>query len=113
MRSCSAARSRAPFSDAVLALAAAGATTSVLDRHAGRARRAARSRAAVRAEADQLRVGARPRREALRAEVQRLEQVRLAGAVRADDEHEPRLEGEVEPGVRAEVAQRERADDQA
>ena len=42
-------------------------------------------------EADQLRVGARPRREALRADVQRLEQVRLAGAVRPDHEHEPRL----------------------
>ena len=34
------------------------------------------------AEADELRVGARPRREALRADVQRLEQVRLPRAVR-------------------------------
>jgi hypothetical protein len=38
------------------------------------------------AEADQLRVIARPRREPLRADMQRLEQVRLAGAVRAGDE---------------------------
>jgi hypothetical protein len=43
------------------------------------------------AETDELRVGARPRREPLRADVERLEQVRLADAVRADREDEPRL----------------------
>jgi len=43
------------------------------------------------AEANQARVGAGARREALRADMQRLEQVRLAGAVRADDENETRL----------------------
>jgi len=43
------------------------------------------------AEADELRIGARPRREPLRADVQRLEQVRLADTVRADRENEPRL----------------------
>jgi hypothetical protein len=48
------------------------------------------------AEADQLRVRARARREALRRKVQRLEQVRLAGAVLADDEDDPASETEVE-----------------
>ena len=43
-----------------------------------------------RAEADQLRVDARARREPLRSDVQGLEQVRLARAVRADDEHDAR-----------------------
>jgi hypothetical protein len=48
----------------------------------------------------------------LRAEVQRLEQVGLAGAVRTDDENESRLEIEIETRVRADVAQRDRLDDQ-
>ena len=69
-------------------------------------------RAGAFAEADELRVGACPRREALRADVQRLEQVRLAGAVRADDEHEAGLELELEPRVRAEVPKRDSVDDQ-
>ena len=51
------------------------------------------------AEADQLRVLARARREPLRHDVQRLEQVRLADTVAADDEHDPRLECEVERRV--------------
>ena len=51
------------------------------------------------AEADQLRVLARARREALRHHVQRLEQVRLADAVAADDEDDSRLECEVERRV--------------
>ena len=71
-----------------------------------------RIRAALLAEADQLGVGARPRREALRADVQRLEQVRLAGAVRADRQHEARLERELQARVRADVRQEDRADDQ-
>ena len=83
-----------------------------LDRDRRRAPTAQRHPGGALAEADQLRVGARARREALRADVQRLEQVRLAGAVRPDDEHEPRLEVEVEPGVRAEVAERDVRDDQ-
>src|SRR5205085_7624346 len=65
------------------------------------------------AEADQLRVRARPRREALRSHVQRLEQVRLPRAVRPDDEHEPRLEPDLEPFVGAVVAKRDRLDDQS
>jgi hypothetical protein len=56
-------------------------------------------------EADQARIGARAGREALGADVQRLEQVRLAGPVRADDEYEPRLQPELEAGVRAEISQ--------
>jgi hypothetical protein len=44
--------------------------------------------------------------------VQRLEQVRLAGPVRAGDEDEPGPQLELEPGVRAKVAQRNRLDDQ-
>ena len=43
--------------------------------------------------------------------MERLEQVRLAGPVRARDEHDPRLEGELEAWVRAEVAERDLADD--
>jgi hypothetical protein len=45
--------------------------------------------------------------------VQRLEQVRLAGSVRAGDEDEARLQRELEPLVAAEVAQRDAPDDQA
>jgi hypothetical protein len=36
--------------------------------------------------------------------VQRLEQVRLPGAVLADDEDQPRFEAELETGVRPDVA---------
>jgi hypothetical protein len=49
----------------------------------------------------------------LAADVERLEQVRLAGAVVTDDEYETGFECELEAGVRAEVAQRDRRDDQA
>jgi hypothetical protein len=41
-----------------------------------------------------------------------LEQVRLAGAVRPDDEHEPRRQLEIQSGVGAEVAERDSLDDQ-
>jgi hypothetical protein len=44
--------------------------------------------------------------------VERLEQVRLPGAVRARDENEPRLQPELEPLVAAEIAERYLADDQ-
>ena len=64
------------------------------------------------AEPDQPRLRARPRREALRPDVQRLEQVRLPGAVRPDHQHEPRLEREVERGVRAKAPERDPRDDQ-
>src|SRR3954454_1243232 len=63
-------------------------------------------------EADQVRIAARPGREALRADMQRLEQVRLAGAVWTDDEHEPRFQLELEPSVRAEICERDPGDDQ-
>ena len=43
---------------------------------------------ALDAEADQLRVAAGARREPLRADVERLEEVRLPGAVRAVKEHD-------------------------
>ena len=59
-----------------------------------------------------LRVGAGPRREALRREVHGLEQVRLAHAVRADYEDEPGLQCQLEPLVGAKVAERGRLDDQ-
>src|SRR5439155_1679522 len=64
------------------------------------------------AEPNELRIGPSARRKALGSHVQRLEQVRLAGAVRPDDEHQSRLEVEVEASVRPDVAQRNRADDQ-
>src|SRR5205807_5499325 len=63
-------------------------------------------------EADQLRVLARPRREALRADVQRPEQVRLAGAVRTDEEDEPVRQPQLQPRIRAKVGERDRIDDQ-
>jgi hypothetical protein len=44
--------------------------------------------------------------------VQRLEQVRLAGAVRPRDEQQPGLERELEACVRPKVAQRNVGDDQ-
>ena len=109
-RSCSAVASLAPFSvprfaadDESVMPTVERRVTSPADEPDARGRRA---------EADQLRVDPRARREPLRADVQRLEQVRLAGAVRADDEDDPRLQAELEPGVRAEVAQRDRRDDQ-
>ena len=58
------------------------------------------------------RLRACPRREPLGTDVQRLEQVGLPGAVRADDEHEAGLEPEVERGVRAEAPERRLRDDQ-
>jgi hypothetical protein len=66
----------------------------------------------VRAEADQLRVVAGSGGKALRADVQRLEQVRLARAVRAGDQDEARLQALFEPRVRAKVDERDRLDDQ-
>jgi LmbE family N-acetylglucosaminyl deacetylase len=54
----------------------------------------------------------RSRREALRRDVQRLEQVRLADAVRADDEDDPGLERELERRVRAVVRKRDRVRNQ-
>jgi hypothetical protein len=44
--------------------------------------------------------------------VQGLEQVRLAGAVLADDEYEARAESQVEGRVRAVVPERDLLDDQ-
>ena len=64
------------------------------------------------AEADQLRVLPRPRREALRRDVERLEQVRLPDPVRPNREDEPRPQREVEPLVRPEVAERDVLGDQ-
>ena len=67
---------------------------------------------AVFAETDQLGVRARARGEALCRHVEALEQVGLAGAVGTDGEHDPRLEAELESGVRPVVAEGERPDDQ-
>ena len=90
--------------------AAASREISTASRRACRRRRRAPRRLA---EADQLRVLARARREALRRDVQRLEQVRLADAVRPDDEHDAGRERELERRVRAVVAKRDVLDDQA
>jgi hypothetical protein len=64
-------------------------------------------------EADQLRVLPCPRREPLRADVQRLEQVRFADAVRADREDDPVRERQVERRVRPVLAERELVDQPA
>jgi hypothetical protein len=64
------------------------------------------------AEPDQLAVVARAGREALRREVERLEEVRLADAVAADDEDDPGREVEVERRVRPIPAERYAIDDQ-
>jgi hypothetical protein len=64
------------------------------------------------AEPDQLAVVAGARRKALRREVERLEQVRLADAVAADDEDDPGREVEVERRVRPIPAERYAIDDQ-
>src|SRR6266516_4564471 len=65
---------------------------------------------ALRAETHHLCIGAGPRREALSTDMEGLEQVRLAGAVRARDEDDPGLQLELEPGVGAEIAKRQLAD---
>lgn len=65
------------------------------------------------AEANQLRVGSRARREPLSRNMEALEKVRLARTVRSNGEDEAGLELELEPGVRAVVAERELLDDQA
>jgi hypothetical protein len=56
------------------------------------------------AETNQVALGARPRREALRPDVKRLEQVRLAGAVLADHEDDAGRQREVECRIRAKVS---------
>ena len=66
----------------------------------------------VGAEADHLGVVARARRESLRTDVESLEQVRLSCSVRAVQKHDSRLEAKLQAGVRAEVPERDLADDQ-
>ena len=63
--------------------------------------------ARLRAEADELGIVPASRREALRPDVDRLEQVRLARAVPADGQHEPGGQLQLERRVRAEVAERD------
>ena len=63
-------------------------------------------------EAHQLRVCPRPRREPLRPDVQRLEQIRLAGPVRPRYENQSARKVQVELGIRAEIPERNRAYDQ-
>ena len=109
-RNCSAARSDRAVQLRALALAE-------LERHFEldlrlTARAAQRDAALPLPEAHELCVRSRSRREALRADVQRFEQVRLPRAVRPDSEHEPRLQVEVEARVRANVAKRDSVDDQ-
>jgi hypothetical protein len=64
-------------------------------------------------EADQLRVLSRAWREALGADVQRLEQVRLADAVRPDGKDDAVGERQVEGRVRAVLAERQVLDQPA
>ncbi len=90
----------------------ATAPTSSSELRRRRGGRSATTRAAGAPNRISCDVGARARREPLRADVQRLEQVRLAGAVRARHEHEARFEGEVERRVGAKVAERDPGDDQ-
>jgi hypothetical protein len=65
------------------------------------------------AEADQLRILPCSRREPLRPDVQRLEQVRLADAVRPDRQDDPVRERQVERRVRPVLAERELVDQPA
>ena len=65
-----------------------------------------------RAAPHELRILPRAEREALRRDVDGLEEVRLAGAVRPRDEDEPGLERELEAGVGADVPERDLRDDQ-
>src|SRR6266508_2803496 len=64
------------------------------------------------AEAHDLRIAARARGEALRSDVQSLEEVRLACPVWTRDEHHAGLELQFQPGIRAKVAERDLANDQ-
>ena len=64
------------------------------------------------AEPNQLRIRPCPGREALRRDMEALEQIRLAGAVRSDRQDEPLTQAELEARVRAVVAERELLDDQ-
>jgi hypothetical protein len=63
-------------------------------------------------ETDQLAFGACSRREALRADVERLEQVGLSGTVLSHDEHDAGGKLEVEGAIGAVVPKRDAADDQ-
>ena len=67
----------------------------------------------VSAKPDRGRLAASPEREALRAHVDGLEEIRLAGAVGTRDEDEPRDEVELLASIRAEVGQAEVCDDQS
>jgi len=62
--------------------------------------------------ADQPCVASRSRREALRADMDGLEEARLAGAVLARHEHDPGRELELERSVAAEAPERDGVDDQ-
>ena len=64
------------------------------------------------AEPHHLRVVSRPRREPLRPDVETLEKVCLPRAVRTMNEHDTRLELELQAGVRTKVPERDLADDQ-
>ena len=88
--SCSAARSLAPFTSARFPSVADNVTVDLQRRLAAPALEP-NPRGGL-TEADQLRVGARPGREPLRPDMQRLEQIRLARAVRAHCQHETRLQ---------------------
>src|SRR5579884_2408626 len=82
-----------------------------VDRHRTASAVDADSRAAL-AETNELRVAARPGRKALRAHVERLEEVRLADSVRTHGEHEAGTKLQREPLVRPERCEMNRLDDQ-
>ena len=64
------------------------------------------------AKAHHLRVTPRARREPLGADMESLEEIRLTCSVRAVQKHNTRLEPKLQTGVRAEVPERDLADDQ-
>jgi hypothetical protein len=66
----------------------------------------------LRAEANELGIVPAARREALRPDVDRLEQIRLARAVAADGQQEPGRQLQLERRIRAVVAERDFPDDQ-
>jgi hypothetical protein len=68
---------------------------------------------AVRTEVDDLRVAPRARRETLCPDVQRFQEIRLAGTVGACDEDDAGLERQLELTVGPEVSERDVANDQA
>jgi hypothetical protein len=78
-----------------------------LERRSG-SRPTQRNPTRFRTDPDHLCIRPRPRRETLRAYVDRFEQIRFPDAVRADDQDEAGLKSQLEPLVRADARERDR-----